>query len=188
MTNDSFDTNGVLYAIGSNFGTTHYSNPFLSKRVFKRFSADGANYYSTAEGHKVEDSHQASEVLCEHRHRGQNATQWSKGQPGAWFVIDLGSPRKLAPPQMAYRNDYGGGGNHPRSFELEGSNDYLEAYQYESTWVVLSSHDNEKWKGKQAKSWRNSHRGSSSSSGSSAFAIRGTRTICVAVASSSMVS
>ena len=112
-----------------------------------RFSADGANYYSTAGGHKVGDAHQASEVLCEHRHRGQNATQWSKGKSGAWFVIDLGSSHKLALSHFAYRNDYGGGGNHPRTFVLEGSNDG-------NTWVVLSSHAKEKWKGKQAKSWK----------------------------------
>ena len=47
---------------------------------------------------------------------------------------------------LAYRNDYGGGGNHPRTFELQGSNDGY-------TWTTLSAHKGESWSDKSAKHW-----------------------------------
>jgi len=47
---------------------------------------------------------------------------------------------------FAYRGDYGGGGNHPRTFTLEGSNDGL-------SWSKLSEHSEVKWNGSKAKNW-----------------------------------
>lgn len=70
---------------------------------------------------------------------------WSKGAPGAWFEIDLKS-FALVPTHFAYRNDYGGGGNHPRTFALQGSADGRK-------WTTLSRHNGESWSGKGAKHW-----------------------------------
>ena len=111
------------------------------------FSHDAANYYSKAGGHKEGDATQAARVICNNEHPGENATMWSKGNdPGAWFSIDLMSV-ELQPTSFAYRNDYGGGGNHPRTFELQGSNDG-------SSWTTVSAHKREIWSGKsEAKSW-----------------------------------
>ena len=50
------------------------------------------------------------------------------------------------PTHYAYRNDYGGGGNHPRSFELQGSTDG-------KSWTTLSQHSGEDWDVHCAKHW-----------------------------------
>ena len=71
---------------------------------------------------------------------------WSRGEPNAHFQIDLKSVT-LRPTDFAYRGDYGGGGNHPRSFELQGSNDGV-------SWTTLSKHSGEAWAGQHvAKDW-----------------------------------
>ena len=144
-TNNAFDTNGVLYALGTDFGRADYTNPADSGKVRLGWSSDAANYYSTAGGHKLGDATQAARIICAHTHPGANATMWSRGEHGAWFSIDLVSI-ELRPTHFAYRNDYGGGGNHPRSFELQGSSDGR-------SWSTLSVHSSEGWSGKQAKAW-----------------------------------
>ena len=78
------------------------------------------------------DAKQAARVICAREHPGQNATMWSKGKPNAYFELDLKTVT-LLPTYFAYRNDYGGGGNHPRSFELQGSHDG-------KAWTTLSTH------------------------------------------------
>jgi len=143
--NHTFDKNGVLYAIGANFNKSKYSNPADSGLVSLQWSGDAANYYSTQGGHKVGDAKQASRVICANQHPGHNATQWSQGQPGAWFSLDLKNV-SVTPTHFAYRNDYGGGGNHPRTFELQGSNDGKR-------WTTLSKHSGEQWSGNCAKHW-----------------------------------
>ena len=144
-TNNAFDTNGVLYALGTDFGRAHYTNSADSGKVRLGWSWDAANYYSTAGGHKLGDATQAARIICAHTHPGANATMWSRGKNKAWFSIDLVSI-ELRPTHFAYRNDYGGGGNHPRSFELQGSSDGR-------SWSTLSVHSSEGWSGKQAKAW-----------------------------------
>ena len=142
---DAFDTGGILFAIGTGFGKHAYANPAESGKVAVQWSHDCSNFYSTQGGHKVGDARQAASVICAHRHPGHNATQWSMGASDAWFVVDLrGMP--IVPTHFAYRNDYGGGGNHPRTFELQGSNDGTR-------WTPLSKHSNEQWSGKGAKHW-----------------------------------
>merc|ERR1719240_1106104 len=54
------------------------------------------------------------------------------GAPNAWFVVDL-KGLKLQVTHYCYRGDYGGGGNHPRTWDLQGSNDG-------SQWTTLKSH------------------------------------------------
>ena len=104
--NSAFDTGGVLYALGTDFGRSSYTNPADSGKVRLDWSADAANYYSTNGGHKQGDATQAARVICANRHPGANATMWSRGSPGAWFLIDLLSV-ELMPTHFAYRNDYG---------------------------------------------------------------------------------
>jgi len=70
---------------------------------------------------------------------------WSEGAADAWFSIDLVS-LEILPTHFGYRGDYGGGTNHPKTFELQGSNDC-------KTWKTLSVHTNESWSGNEAKSW-----------------------------------
>ena len=146
VSSHAFDERGVLHAIGTDWGTTAYANPADSGKVGVGFSDDAANYYSTAGGHKVGDARQAASVICAHVHPGADATMWSRGEPNAHFQIDLKSVT-LRPTHFAYRGDYGGGGNHPRSFELQGSNDGV-------SWTTLSKHSGEAWAGQHvAKDW-----------------------------------
>jgi len=145
VTDSAFDRNGVLYSLGVSWGTAKYANPADSGAVSVGWSSDAANYYSTAGGHKVGDAKQAARVICTHTHPGANATMWSKGSPNAYFEIDLRSVT-LKPTHYAYRNDYGGGGNHPRTYELQGSTNGRE-------WVTLRKHSGEVWKGNCAKAW-----------------------------------
>jgi len=56
LTNESFDQNGILYAIGTDFGKTAWSNPVTSGKVTMRWSEDCDNFYSTKGGHKEGDS------------------------------------------------------------------------------------------------------------------------------------
>ena len=142
---DAFDQKGVLYAIGSNFGKEPYSNPADKGRVALTWSADAANFYSTQGGHKTGDARQAASVICGNTHPGHNATMWSQGAPNAWFALNLGAV-SVMPTHFAYRNDYGGGGNHPKTFVLQGSQDG-------TAWSDLSTHSGESWNGKGAKQW-----------------------------------
>merc|ERR1719506_2229630 len=145
VSKDAFDQAGVLYAIGTDFGRQAYENPADSGKVAMFWSNDAANFYSTQGGHKVGDKRQASSVICANRHPGFNATMWSKGEPGAWFAVDLKSV-SVMPTHFAYRNDYGGGGNHPRTFELQGSSDGAQ-------WTTLRTFTDEGWSGPGAKDW-----------------------------------
>jgi len=145
VSDSAFDRGGVLYAIGTDWGRAAYSNPADSGKVAVGWSKDAANYYSTAGGHKRGDASQAASVICSHTHPGAAATQWSLGEPRAYFQIDLRSVL-LKPNHFAYRGDYGGGGNHPRTFELQGSSDGVK-------WTTLSQQGNVSWSGKQGKAW-----------------------------------
>jgi len=135
----------VLYAIGTGWGAVPYANPADTGKVSLRWSSDAANFYSRAGGHKQGDTRQAASVICAHAHPGQHATMWSRGAARAYFEVDLRDVT-LRPTHFAYRNDYGGGGNHPRDFELQGSNDGKQ-------WTTLSKHSREAWNGIGAKSW-----------------------------------
>lgn len=134
---------GVLYALGTAMGTRAYSNPAGSGAVRLTWSDGAANYYSTRDGHKYGDSTQASRIICANIHPGDGATGWSRG---AWFAIDLLSV-EVRLSHFAYRNDFSGGGNHLRTFELQGSNDGR-------TWTTLSAHNGESWSANSsAKHW-----------------------------------
>ena len=104
------------------------------RNVSVRFSSDCANFYSKSTGHITGDKAQSTAVLLENKHKGDAATQWSKGSPGAWFTVDLKQPFRVS--SYVYRGDAGGGQNHPRSWDLQASND-------DSNWVTLSSHKND---------------------------------------------
>ena len=144
----TFDQNGVLHAIGTSFGRLPHANPADSGLVTLVWSPDAANYYSLEGGHQTgtaEAARLAASVICANAHPGKNATMWSKGKPGAWFALDLQSVRVM-PSHFAYRNDYGGGGNHPINFQLQGSMDG-------ENWTTLSEHSDVDWSGKGVKHW-----------------------------------
>merc|ERR1712093_943247 len=123
---------GVLHHLGTAGGTRKYQNPFDSGAIRMMWSDDAANYYSRSTGHRQGDINQSGRVICGEAHPGDNATQWSRGSPNAWFTIDIGD-HALCATHYCYRGDAGGGGNHPRTWELKGSND-------NRSWTTLVSH------------------------------------------------
>jgi len=53
------------------------------------FSDDAANYYSRSTSHLQNDFQKSAQILVANQHPGDNATMWSRGQPGAFFIIDF---------------------------------------------------------------------------------------------------
>jgi len=135
VSRENFDKNGVLYNLATQFGDRAYTNPKESGVIDIRFSPDGANYYSKSTGHLTGNYEKSAKIIAENKHPGDNATQWSKGAPNAWFVIDLKNA-KVKLTKYVYRGDYGGGNNHPKTWELQGSNDG-------TNWVTLKTHNND---------------------------------------------
>jgi len=135
VTPERFDTKGVLYAFGTNFGKEEYKSP-ETRGVQVKFSSDANNFYSRSTGHRVGDAKAAVSVILGHAHPGDSATMWSKGAAKAWFQIDLPEEYTLELTHYCYRGDYGGGQNHPRTWALEASRDG-------STWETLRSHEND---------------------------------------------
>ena len=88
--------------------------------VAVRYSSDCNNYYSGSTGHRKRDSAQSTRVILANKHKGDNATQWSEGAPNAWFTVDL--KRQASIYEYVYRGDAGGGNNHPKTWDLQGSN------------------------------------------------------------------
>jgi len=60
---------------------------------------------------------------------------WSNGKSKAWFELDLKELR-IVPTYYTYRGDAGGGENHPRTWQLQGSIDGEKYY-------ILSNHNND---------------------------------------------
>jgi len=126
---------GVLHHIGTSGGTRGYLNPFTDKAVAIEWSGDCANYYSSSTGHRQGDIDASGKIICSEAHPGDNATQWSRGAPNASFTVDIGAYHgySLLPTHYCYRGDAGGGGNHPRTWELQASRD-------RNSWTTLRTH------------------------------------------------
>ena len=71
------DQNGLLYALGTQFGSRSWVNPYLSGDVGVNFSKCADNYYSTINGHQEHEVEEASSIIVENSHRGANATMYS---------------------------------------------------------------------------------------------------------------
>jgi len=71
------DQNGLLYGLGTDFGTKSWENPYLSGKVGINFSKDACNYYSTVNGHQENNVKDASSILVDNSHRGADATMYS---------------------------------------------------------------------------------------------------------------
>jgi len=56
ISNNAFDKKGVLFALGTDFGKSAYTNPADSGKVRLNWSHDAANFYSTEVGHKKGDA------------------------------------------------------------------------------------------------------------------------------------
>ena len=73
----AIDQNGLLYALGTTFGTRSWENPFLSGDVGVNLSKGSDNYYTDTTGIKAHEVKEASSVIVDNKHRGSCATMWS---------------------------------------------------------------------------------------------------------------
>jgi hypothetical protein len=112
-----FDTNGVLYWIGTGEGARAYSYPH---------GADGgvvAAMSSVARGTPLR--------FVQHVHDGSR--NYTKSVPNSWMSVDLGATRRHAVDHYCLRHGHSIGGHMLRNWRLEGSND-------NKAWVVLKTH------------------------------------------------
>ena len=115
-----FDTNGVLYHLGTDGGAEAYRNPCEAGRVAVRWSG-------------VSNGTQA--LFVDHAHRGQYSC--TPNTPNSWMEVDLGARSRLAPTHYTLRSDLHNGAHKLRNWVLEGSADGSDA------WVALRTHAND---------------------------------------------
>jgi hypothetical protein len=118
---DAFDDQGALYHIGTKGGTQPYANPYGAGSVLASMSSVGK-------------SGSNPKRLTEHRH-GSYVHNYTHDKPGQWVAVDLGASHRLVADHYALRHD-NGGGQHLRSWIMEGSDDGR-------TWQPLREHAND---------------------------------------------
>jgi hypothetical protein len=113
-----FDTNGILYHLGTVSGAQPYQNPALRGAVTVTASSVAA------------DSQPASAVA------GRQTVRFTTlAQPGSWVQVDLGNLR-VRPTNYTLRHYSSWDTEALRSWVLEGSNDA-------SSWTALRTHSND---------------------------------------------
>jgi hypothetical protein len=122
---NGFDTNGVLYHLGTMGGTAEYMNPHLSGQVEATMS-------SVANQSQVERFTQHNCTMAEKQFNYTGSIRWS------WMAVDLLKGRSLHPVAYCLRSDSHVNGHKLRDWELQGA-----TADKPSEWVVLMRHDND---------------------------------------------
>ncbi len=119
-----FDTNGVLYYIGTDGGRRAYSNPQVAGDVVVTCSGTSRRSYSASRF-----------VANRHARPVFNPTD---DQPNSWMAVDLGACRDLSPDHYCLRHGYGETAYSYvlRHWELQGSVDG-------AAWETLRRHVND---------------------------------------------
>jgi hypothetical protein len=121
-----FDTNGVLYRIGTENGTRTYENPQTSGAVTVHSSSDTSRHYWYAP-HR----------LVQHQHDGNsNFITLALSRPCLWMMLVLGGGARVALNHYCLRHGDSSGWCEMRNWKLQGSNDG-------ETWTTLSVHSND---------------------------------------------
>ncbi|MBC6436214.1 discoidin domain-containing protein [Nostoc sp. HG1] len=111
------DTNGVIYAIGTNKNTTAFSNPSLDNRIGVTSSSIlNNNPFTKAFGRIPTVAHSLNGGI-------------------QWLKIDFGSNNKIKINKYIIQGRDDFNGHHPRNWELQGSND-------DASWAVIDSQVN----------------------------------------------
>ena len=117
----NFDTNGVLYHIGTAGGARRYQNPHTA--------GDVVVSWSRVAGGSVDH-------FVHHRHASP-VNSFTTNSANCWMQVDLGPDRSLRPTHYCLRNDLNGSSGHAiRNWRLEGSSDG-------TNWTTLSNHTND---------------------------------------------
>ena len=116
----AFDTNGVLYDIGTCGGTTAYRNPHEAGQVVASASSFEPGYGKPQAfvEHAVDDPYQYNQT---------------RSIAQSWMAVDLGERRSLVLDHYCLRSD-GNEKYKPRTWELQGSNDG-------QSWQTLRRHE-----------------------------------------------
>ncbi len=118
-----FDTNGVLYYIGTDGGRRAYRNPQLAGDVVVTCSGTSRGDYS-------------ADRFVANRH-ARPVDNMTSDQPNSWMAVDLGACRILSPDHYCLRHGYGRLPYYAlRHWELQGSVDG-------AAWETLQRHDND---------------------------------------------
>jgi hypothetical protein len=117
-----FDTNGVLFLLGTNGRTTAYVNPHTTGKVVVTASSVHPNQ-GTLEG-----------FIGHERPVTHGGCNYTSNVAGSFVALQL--PLPLAVTRYTFRNDAYGASNALRNWNFEGSNDGDE-------WVVLRQHVND---------------------------------------------
>eukprot|EP01083_Nonionella_stella_P111628 327587_1 len=118
-----FDTNGICYAIGSNYGQKRFSNPHTQGLIIIKSSrwANG----------KVE------QILGRvKRPFGGPFHCHSDNIQNGWFSIDVGANMKIKPTHYTLRHSGYSSGYYLRIWNFEGSNNG-------NNWNILKRHEND---------------------------------------------
>eukprot|EP01083_Nonionella_stella_P060559 158105_1 len=115
-----FDTNGILYALGSSYGDEEWSNPAV--KGFVTVTSNGWHYGNdnilNVVGRKFKGS------CC------------TKNVAHSWFCVDFGANIKIKPSAYTLRHDAHGAGHVIRTWNFEGSNDGKH-------WKTLKGHESD---------------------------------------------
>ena len=114
-----FDTNGVLFLLGTNGRTTAYVNPHTTGKVVVTSSSIGEG---TLEG------------FIGHGRPPDDGYNYTNNVAGSFVALQL--PLPLAVTRYTFRSDRSGASYALRDWNFEGSNDGVE-------WVVLRQHVND---------------------------------------------
>ena len=112
-----FDTNGVLYHIGTEWGTTDYQNPHSRGHVVANRSSNAAGTAEDFVGREKKAS-------------------YSQNAKGSWMSVDLGPTRRLQVRHYCLRHGHTYKHTVLRNWRFEGSNDGF-------SWSLLRQHDND---------------------------------------------
>eukprot|EP01083_Nonionella_stella_P166120 554419_1 len=113
-----FDTNGICYAIGTNYGEKQFSNPHTQ----------GLTTFNSSKW----DQGRVEQILGRVE---QPFNCYSDNIQNAWFSIDFGANMKVKPTHYTLRHS-GQASHYLRTWNFEGSNNG-------ENWNILKQHDND---------------------------------------------
>eukprot|EP01083_Nonionella_stella_P111629 327589_1 len=116
-----FDTNGICYAIGSNYGQKQFSNPH-TQGLITITSSKWDNRYLVELEQILGRVEQSFHCLSENIQNG-------------WFSIDVGANMKIKPTHYTLRHS-NQGSHYLRTWNFEGSNNG-------ENWNILKRHDDD---------------------------------------------
>jgi hypothetical protein len=109
-----FDTNGVLYWLGTNAGRKVYENPSLEP--------NGSIKLEISAPRMSRAFKMARENIVAHSYTSSQPIYWGGVAP-VWFSVDLGAERKLRPSAYTLRHGYHSGNSYLQNWEFQVSQD-----------------------------------------------------------------